>query len=876
MGGPIYGFKLWIYGYSVTPTVPPRYSEESKVLIESKVLDTIMSSIIHFILIHNLFFFLQYLILNIGVNFQTPSPSIANHDHSGVHLLSQYSTHSAPKQRKLAFGLVNTIANGVIIVITILNIVVYKLREIHEANLREKYTPSEQLCRQFLLADILLATKNFDESLVVGQGGFGKVYKGAIDNGMVTVAIKRLNPMSKQGAPEFLAEIELLSKVRHSNIVSLIGYCDDCDEMILVYEYMVRGTLADNMHRNSNKSALPWAQRIKICIGAARGLDYLHTGTSDHNRIIHRDVKSPNILLGENWTAKISDFGMAKIGPTNQLHTHVSTNVKGTFGYMDPEYYLTHQLTRKSDVYAFGVVLFEVLCGRRAVDLRLDEEQRGLAGWAQECIKEGKLDQIVNPILRGQILSDSLTEFARIADQCLHMFSTKRPTMAEVVVALELALTLQERKDFSIFEEEFFNTGGGFDNQENVDSSIKEGEVINGKIEGIMQLDSASSEDSHVKPARIMAFTKTVQQFFFGTARSDARATKNYKSNNNDGVNMTVSSKDREVVQQVVPPSGHVGDPNFKMFTFAQLRAATGNFKTERVVNEGRFGKVFKCWLDEKTYEPSSVGMRMPIAVKKIKLTYPEIREFKSKVEFWGKFSHPNLLKILGYCLEDSGFYLVQQYMRKGSLENHLFRNSRKPLTWVTRLKIAVEAARGLAFLHTSEKKVSYYQFKTSNILLDGDFNARLSDFELTGLERESNNLDSLVTRVLMRNPENNAYAYAHAAPEYKVFGQFSLKSDVYSFGVVLLEILTGQRALVRNQPLESRYLVDWCRPFPIDKRRLKTVMDPHLEGQYSPKCAVEYAALVGKCVGSNAKSRPSIEVVLKTLEHINAIEMKP
>lgn len=162
----------------------------------------------------------------------------------------------------------------------------------------------------------------------------------------------------------------------------------------------------------------------------------------------------------------VSDFGLSKIGPANQTSTHVSTNVKGTFGYVDPEYLVTHRLTRKSDVYSLGVVLLEVLPGRRAVDLKLCEEQWGLAGWAQECIKKAELDQIIDQSLKWQILPNSLTAFVQIADQCLHYRSKKRPTMAEVVASLESALALQERRDSSMLEEDFINVGGTFDNQE--------------------------------------------------------------------------------------------------------------------------------------------------------------------------------------------------------------------------------------------------------------------------------------------------------------------------------------------------------------------------------------------------------------------------
>lgn len=446
------------------------------------------------------------------------------------------------------------------ILLALLNIIVYKLRKLQESSFYEQFNvPHGHLCRRFLLDDILLATNHFDDALVIGQGGFGKVYKGVIDNGTITVAIKRLNRTSRQGAPEFWTEVEMLSKFRHSHLVSLIGYCNNCNEMILIYEYMIQGTLAHHLHKigenGNNNSSLPWVRRLKICIGAARGLDYLHTGTDIQHRVIHRDVKSSNILLDENWAAKISDFGLSKTGPADQSCTHISTNVKGTFGYLDPEYFLTHRLTRKSDVYAFGVVLFEVLCGRRAVDVRLAEEQWSLAGWAQLCVKEGRVEHIIDPGLKWEIFPNSLNAFAQIANQCLDYSSKKRPTMAEVVAALESALALQQKRNSSMIEMEIFDICGSHDNQENADSSTEQREVIgagNGvreeeqidginvenldprrvqqenssnigneemQIDEIMELDEANSRPSPVKPARIVAFTKIVRQFFHGSAQ---------------------------------------------------------------------------------------------------------------------------------------------------------------------------------------------------------------------------------------------------------------------------------------------------------------------------------------------------------------------
>ncbi|CAI0399379.1 unnamed protein product, partial [Linum tenue] len=282
---------------------------------------------------------------------------------------------------------------------------------------------------------------------------------------------------------------------------------------------------------------------------------------------------------------------------------------------------------------------------------------------------------------------------------------------------------------------------------------------------------------------------------------------------------------------------------NLKSFTFAELVEATKDFNPDALIGEGGFGFVYKGWLDEQTCHS---GKLLPALLQ-------------SEVNYLGRLHHPNLVKLIGYCLDGENRLLVYDYMPKGSLENHLFKSEGEPLSWKTRMKVAMGAARGLSFLHDSEQQVIYRDFKASNILLDSDFNPRLSDF---GLAKAGPTGDR--THVSTQVMGTRGYA----APEYIATGRLTAKCDVYSFGVVLMEMLTGRQVVDKTKVGVEQNLIEWVRPYLNDKRKLFRVMDTKLQGQYPQKAAFMVAFLALHCLG-DAKVRPSMPEVITILEKV-------
>ncbi|XP_078148815.1 receptor-like cytoplasmic kinase 185 isoform X1 [Carex rostrata] len=296
--------------------------------------------------------------------------------------------------------------------------------------------------RTFSYYELAAATRNFKEDLFLGKGGFGCVHKGWLDNGQV-VAIKQLDRNGLQGNREFLVEVLMLSLFHHEHLVNLIGYCTDSDHRMLVYEYMPLGSLEDHLHDlPPDKAPLDWKTRMMILAGAAKGLEYLHDKINPP--VIFRDFKPSNILLGEGYFPKLSDFGLAKLGPIGDK-THVTTRVMGTEGYCAPEYAATGKLTVKSDIYSFGVVILEIVTGRRGYVETQPANEQYLVDWARPMFKDHKkFPKMADPALNKQFPKRGLFRALAIAAMCLQDDAAKRPEIHEVMTALSYLASQSE------------------------------------------------------------------------------------------------------------------------------------------------------------------------------------------------------------------------------------------------------------------------------------------------------------------------------------------------------------------------------------------------------------------------------------------------
>lgn len=312
---------------------------------------------------------------------------------------------------------------------------------------REDTSQSAQI---FTEQELKKATNNYDESLIIGRGGYGTVFKGILSDNKV-VAVKKSKIIDENQIEQFINEVVVLSQINHRNVVKLLGCCLETEVPSLVYEFVSNGTLFDFMHSTKDKENNPtWQTRLRIAAETAGALSYLHSSASIP--IIHRDVKSTNILLDDNYTAKVSDFGASRLVPLDQ--TEIATMVQGTLGYLDPEYMQTHQLTEKSDVYSFGVVLAELLTGDKPISFNRTEENISLAMHFLSCLKQDRIFEAIEVGVMNDDNKNEIMEVAILAARCLRLRGEERPSMKEVAMELE-GIRLMEKHPWNETDRDF-------------------------------------------------------------------------------------------------------------------------------------------------------------------------------------------------------------------------------------------------------------------------------------------------------------------------------------------------------------------------------------------------------------------------------------
>ncbi|MFQ6644349.1 hypothetical protein Gotur_017366, partial [Gossypium turneri] len=524
--------------------------------------------------------------------------------------------------------------------------------------------------RQFTYSDIQRITNNFEK--VIGKGGFGTVYHGFLDDNQV--AVKMLSKTSFQGYRQFEAEVELLLRVHHRNLTALIGYCDDGTETGLIYEFMAKGNLAEFFRfLDSSISVLNWEGRLGIALEAAQGLEYLHHGCKPP--IIHRDVKSSNILLTDNLQAKLSDFG----------------------------YSTTNRLTEKSDVYSFGVVLLEIITNRPVIARTIDEPTH-ISRWVGSMLSNGDIENIVDSRLKGDFEINSVWRAIEVAMACLSPASTKRPTMNHVVTELSECLVAE------------INRTRGVDEDESRDMMTMASLNCDSDI---IPLPSVEGNQIPCTWESCTAGTKTSKNSVVVTVVASVASVLS--------VVIIVSAllwwfkRTKTSGKLVVTPRKLYQELKNRQFTYSDIQRITNNF--EKVIGKGGFGTVYHGFLDGNQ-----------VAVKMLsKTSFQGYKQFEAEVELLLRVHHRNLTALIGYCDDGTETGLIYEFMAKGNLAEYLSDSSISVLNWEGRLGIALEAAQGLEYLHHGCKPpIIDRDVKSSNILLTDNLQAKLSDFGLS------------------------------------------------------------------------------------------------------------------------------------------------
>ncbi|KAK9068373.1 hypothetical protein SSX86_012486 [Deinandra increscens subsp. villosa] len=621
---------------------------------------------------------------------------------------------------------------------------------------------------QIPLEDVLVATDNFADENIISVGDFGPAYKGRLlrSGNSIKIAAKRLDPKFRHGYVHFLNEVSILSELNHENVISIIGFCDEKGEKIIITPSMANGSLQGDL----DNPDLTWKQRLKISIGVARALGYLRHDEGRSYGVIHRNINSSTILLDENWEPKLSGFGISIKQSVNRDDRVILSEPIGALGYMDPEIKKRKGVTHKSDIYAFGVVLFEILCGRKAFIFIEKEEEanRFLAPLAKLHYENGTLEDIIHPNLRNQMNPQSLLKYSELAYSCLEEDPIHRPDVNYIISLLERTLNRQL---------------------------------------GLKKLEKKNLEHLKISLDDILLASNKFSAHTYGSFDS--------------GIVWYIGERD--------------------------------HFDKEKPSSKERENK------DELPKRHNSVF------IKRFLPTYEKQEEFFfTEIEILTSINHQNIVIPIGFCVEGSEMIIVFENPSNGYLVDYLTRKKEiRILTWERRLKICIDVAHALNYLHyemEDKKVIIHTDIHSGKFVLDEKWGPKIDDFH-TAVFMPSNQEDD----ALYLNKVVGTKYYRD--PEHEKTGMLYRESDIYSFGVVLFEILCGRLAYDPIYLEESDQGLAHVARRSFGTGTLEKMIDPLIKGKINKDSFHSFIEIAYQCVSETQDQRPTIKVVVKELK---------
>ncbi|KAI3908039.1 hypothetical protein MKW98_003684 [Papaver atlanticum] len=633
----------------------------------------------------------------------------------------------------------------------------------------------------FTLKLIKAATQNFNPANRICESE--QLYKGVLPDG-TKITVKRIHVHDKY---VFTNEVKILSTLRHPNLVRLLGHCSEDNQQLLVYDCIENGSLSNALFGDNEnlRKRLHWGTKMRIYLGIAKGLAFLHHKDESKSIIVHRDIKLSNIFLDRFLDPKIYYFGLAKQFGADD--THCTTRLCGTAGYMDPEYLMRGSVTEKVDVFSFGVFLLVLSTEKEAYDCRRlvsYNEGASLLDRAKGLHQKGDLLSLIDEDLTSSNSAREATKLLDLAILCTNYDPKLRPTMSEVVSILEGKTTMK------------------------IPPPVDPPYVTTDFCEYMSEIESASSSSSYTKLTHdgfvynpnsdwdSDGDDATLSYQVASKVKEDDNTCPEYSNDFVSDLKAFLSEEGEETDKvEIAKLSGETHEPyETTSFSLRYIEVATKNFSPAYKIGQGSSGSVYK----------GMVPNGKMIAVKQLSLKSDEGKvEFLNEVNTISTLRHPNIIRLLGHCAENNQHLLVYEYMENGCLNQALFGsvNLKNKLSWPARLRICAGIAKGLAYLHSdnSKMKIVHRDIKLSNILLDKDLNPKISDFGLTlHYNREITHIKTGL-----------AGTVGYMAPEYVIRGTVTEKIDVYSFGVVTLELMTGKNRMQWKTNHESISLLD-------------------------------------------------------------------